>query len=116
MQPPTDLELTSRFTPLSTGTPGLRSTLTVRVTKPSATHETHSLSATGGPHNSKSSSLDGQLTGGGLGKSLGKGEVGRSDSTVQRSNDSTDAVLDFVSSDETLDRYNEIILASGWQI
>jgi Escherichia/Staphylococcus phage prohead protease len=26
------------------------------------------------------------------------------------------ACLDFVSSDETLDRYNEIILASGWQI
>jgi hypothetical protein len=34
MQPPTDLELTSRLIPLSTGTPGLRSTMHVEISKP----------------------------------------------------------------------------------
>ncbi len=37
------------------------------------------------------------------------------DSTIQRFNDST-AVLDFIASDETLDRYDEVITATGWKL
>jgi hypothetical protein len=78
MQPPTDLELTSRFTPLSTGTPGLRSTLTVQISEPDR-------------------------------------DTSRGAASELRDN-SCNSCLDFISSDETLDRYSEVISASGWQL
>jgi Escherichia/Staphylococcus phage prohead protease len=40
----------------------------------------------------------------------------RSTIPVQISDDSCNSCLDFISSDETLDRYNEIISASGWKL
>src|SRR5690349_10705591 len=42
-------------------------------------------------------------------------EPSASDPSTTNSNDHQ-LVLDFVSSDESLDRYNEIISASGWQL
>ncbi len=66
-------EFPERIVQLSTGQPGLRSTVTVEAREPAS-----------------------------------------SDPTLQHS--STPAVLDFVSSDETLDRYSEIISVSGWRL
>ena len=84
-----------RLIPLSTGTPGIRSTIHVEITKPPPAHETHSLSATGGE---------------------GQGEVVRASDPSTLNSNHPQPTLDFASSDETLDRYNEIIVASGWQL
>src|SRR5512140_2412883 len=40
----------------------------------------------------------------------------RTPSDPQPSTKDTQPVLDFISSDETLDRYDEIICASGWKL
>jgi hypothetical protein len=40
----------------------------------------------------------------------------RSTIPVEIADDSSDSCLDFISSDETLDRYSEIISASGWKL
>ncbi len=63
-----------RLLTLSTGQPGLRSTVPIQIREPSPP----------------------------------------SDPTLQHS--STPAVLDFISSDETLDRYSEIISVAGWRL
>src|SRR3954470_1080378 len=70
-----------RLTPLSTGTPGLRSTMHVEISKPDR-------------DTSRGAASD--------------------PSTINSNNHQP--VLDFVSSDETLDRYSEIISASGWNL
>jgi hypothetical protein len=73
-----------RLIPLSTGTPGLSSTLHVEISKPPTADRDTSRGAASDP------------------------------STINSNNHQP--VLDFVSSDETLDRYSEVISASGWQL
>jgi uncharacterized protein len=78
MQPDVPSDLSSRLIPLSTGTPGLRSTMHVEISKPDR-------------------------------------DTSRGAASELRDN-SCNSCLDFVSSDETLDRYDEIISASGWNL
>src|SRR5262245_1948681 len=70
-------EFPDRLVTLSTGQPGLRSTMTIETREPSSD------------------------------------EIKNQKSKIQNS----DApILDFVASDETLDRYSEIISVSGWRL
>jgi HK97 family phage prohead protease len=43
-------------------------------------------------------------------------EPSTSDPAASRDGSRSDATLDFIVSDETLDRYNEVIVASGWKL
>src|SRR6266702_5021852 len=82
-------ELSDRLITLPDGRPGLRGTLQVEIKDPSVECQV----------SREPSPLTPLPTG------LGEGNLaaGR-------------AVLDFISSDETLDRYGEIIVASGWRL
>jgi hypothetical protein len=86
-------EFPTRLLTLSDGRPGLRGALHVEITEPPAAHPLPS---------------DGR----GI-KSEGSPP---SDAPTLPRSDATAAVLDFVSSDETLDRYDEVIVASGWRL
>jgi hypothetical protein len=86
-------EFSTRLLTLSDGRPGLRGALHVEITEPPAAHPLPS---------------DGR----GI---KGEGSPPSDAPTLPRS-DATAAVLDFISSDETLDRYDEIIVASGWRL
>jgi hypothetical protein len=84
-------EFPTRLLTLSDGRPGLRGTLHVEICQPPAAHPLPS---------------DGR----GI-----KGE-GPSSSSSLLPAPSSDSILDFISSDETLDRYDEIIVAAGWHL
>src|SRR6266404_5634777 len=84
---PTDFS--ARLLPLSDGRPGLRGTMPVEVREPS-------------PRPSDGRGIKGE------GQSLSDAQL----STPSNSQ----PVLDFISSDETLDRYSEIISAAGWKL
>jgi HK97 family phage prohead protease len=92
-RPVNDSKLTTvfseRLVPLYDGQPGLRGKIQVEVHEPA---------------------LNGRGNGEGADRNVGgTGAAGRNVG-------GTDAVLDFVVSDETLDRYNEVIVASGWKL
>jgi HK97 family phage prohead protease len=50
------------------------------------------------------------------GRGDGSRAEGASDAAASRDGSRSDATLDFIVSDETLDRYNEVIVASGWKL
>ena len=89
---PLQSEFPGRLLNLYDGRPGLRGTLHVEITQPPAAPPLPS---------------DGR----GI---KGEGTPPSDAPTPSRSHDP--AVLDFISSDETLDRYDEIIVASGWHL
>jgi HK97 family phage prohead protease len=112
-------ELSSRLITLSDGRQGLRGTLHVEIHVPSdpgleprrgkisQTRESEASSAAlGSSRHNMQPSLPVRL-GPGSGKGEGPGPSSQSGSQP---------ILEFVSSDETLDRYDEIIAASGWKL
>jgi hypothetical protein len=78
MNPPLCSLPSEHLIPLSTGTPGIRSTLHVEISKPDR-------------------------------------DTSRGAASELRDN-SCNSCLDFIASDESLDRYSEVISASGWQL
>jgi HK97 family phage prohead protease len=90
-------ELSDRYIPLSTGTPGLRGTVHVQISEPEQGSATLPDSKHGVP------ASDGQVPSSTL-------DIGL------RTLDSSSPCLDFIASDETLDRYQEVISASGWNL
>jgi hypothetical protein len=103
------IEFPTRLLTLSDGRPGLRGTLHVEITSPS-TAELHSAV-------SQSSALPGTNPppAAGTAAALEK-PAGSSSRTTPHAPVPTPAILDFISSDETLDRYDEIIVAAGWRL
>src|SRR6266576_3972332 len=84
-------ELSSRLVPLSDGRPGLRGTMHVEICEPPSLDTRHST-----------------LT--------GQGDGSGSPSDPSTLDPEHSPVLDFVSSDETIDRCGEIIQAGGWKL
>src|SRR5436190_11122756 len=99
---PTDAaELTSRLTPLFDGRPGIRGTLRVEISEPPAEGSQAKAGA--------AAAIDPDLN------------IRDSNNPAPSTLDagpSTAAppVLDFISSDDSLDRFGEIIAASGWRL
>ena len=110
-----EIEFPDRLVTLSDGRPGLRGGMHIDIREPAAAD---ALPSPGGPQNAERSSLAGHHTGGGVGNALGQGEGGTSPTLDLglRTQDSSRSVLEFVASDETLDRYDEIVTPSGWKL
>jgi uncharacterized protein len=93
-RPVNDSKLTTvfseRLVPLYDGQPGLRGKIQVEIVEPV---------------------LPGRGDGSGPGATSEDGSRGRSPHQVSQS-----STLDFIVSDETLDRYDEVIVASGWKL
>jgi hypothetical protein len=107
-------EFPTRLLTLSDGRPGLRGALHVEITSPSSA-EFHSAV-------SQSSALPGAdqrltaETATALEKPTGSSSRTTHQAPSPQIENPNAAILDFISSDETLDRYDEIILASGWRL
>jgi Caudovirus prohead serine protease len=112
MNPSLTTEFPDRLLTLCDGRPGLRGTLHVEISSPSsaelhsAVSQSSALPATNPPPAAHPLPSDGR----GI-----KGE-GQSSPSSELLAPCSGAVLDFISSDETLDRYDEIIMASGWRL
>src|SRR4051794_1234468 len=109
MPPPSD-----RLTTLSDGRPGLRGTLHVEISEPS------SASAFGVPASAGScNSRFGVPASAGLASApltACPATAATCPATAATNSNDHQPILDFISSDETLDRYNEVISASGWNL
>jgi hypothetical protein len=103
-----ELEFPDRLLTLCDGRPGLRGTLHVEVTSPSSA-ELHSAV-------SQSSALPGTNPPPAAETAAAAELAATSSRTTHHAPGSPAAILDFISSDETLDRYDEIIVASGWRL
>src|SRR5437899_308412 len=104
---PISSDLVSRLTPLFDGRPGIRGTLHVEISEPreemqKSDGSRQNSDAPGAPTDAHSTPDSRQSTPADRPSSLDAGP--------------STAVLDFVSSDDTLDRYGEIIIASGWRL
>src|SRR5882724_10533734 len=99
-------ESSDRLVTLCDGRPGLRSTMHIEISEPA-----DPLSPS---HGERDGERGRDYTGNGTDSSLpsdGRGVRGEGSPAPD-----SQPVLDFISSDETLDRYDEIIQASGWKL
>jgi HK97 family phage prohead protease len=118
-RPVNDTKLTTvfseRLVPLYDGQPGLRGKIQVEIREPSDAEGADKDVGTGADGRARSGAVrtprptfpevDGS-------RCCPPGAT----SSPQVSTSSASAVLDFIVSDETLDRYNEVIVASGWKL
>jgi hypothetical protein len=102
---------------LSDGRPGLRGALHVEITSPSsaelhsAVSQSSALPGTGQPHAAETASTQGVPA-----PSLRNTQYALEPAPGPQIENPAPAILDFISSDETLDRYDEIIVAAGWHL
>jgi uncharacterized protein len=110
MNPSLITEFPDRLLTLCDGRPGLRGTLHVEISSPSsaelhsAVSQSSALPGEPQPHGAESRPTEG----------VPAAPIENQNSKIQNSTPA--AILDFISSDETLDRYDEIIMASGWRL
>ena len=110
-RPGSDLNLTTvfseRLVPLCNGQAGLRGKIQVEVQEPVLPGRGDGSGAEGASDVAADRAASRVLP--------GRGDGSRS-APEARSTSSASAILDFIVSDETLDRYNEVIVASGWKL
>jgi hypothetical protein len=117
-------EFPNRLLTLSDGRPGLRGALHVEITSPSsaelhsAVSQSSALPGTDQPRTPETVPAAAELAAPSSRTTHQEpgprpAEIKNQNSKIENPNS---AILDFISSDETLDRYDEIIVASGWRL